>query len=66
MTGSTKIRPTHHDRQAVVYLRQSSPQQVRHHRESAINQRALTDRLRDLGWPPHRVDISFNLLVLCW
>lgn len=57
MTGSTKIRPTHHARQAVVYLRQSSPQQVLHHRESAFNQRALTDRLRDLGWPPHRVAV---------
>lgn len=57
MTGSTKIRPTHRDRQAVVYLRQSSPKQVREHRESALNQRALTERLRDLGWPPHRIAV---------
>jgi hypothetical protein len=28
MNGSTKILPTHRQRQAVVYLRQSSPQQV--------------------------------------
>ena len=57
MTDSTKILPTHRDRRAVVYLRQSSPKQVLHHKESAINQRALKDRLRDLGWPPHRIAV---------
>ncbi len=46
MNGSTKIRPTHLNRQAVVYLRQSDPKQVRQNRESAINQRALQERLR--------------------
>jgi DNA invertase Pin-like site-specific DNA recombinase len=57
MTGSTKILPTHRDRLAVVYLRQSSPKQVLHHRESALNQRALKDCLRDLGWSPHRIAV---------
>jgi DNA invertase Pin-like site-specific DNA recombinase len=57
MTGSTKILPAHRDRQAVVYLRQSSPKQVLHHTESALNQRALRDRLRDFGWPPHRIAV---------
>lgn len=55
MTGATKILPTHRDRQAVVYLRQSSPKQVLHHKESAINQRALQHRLDELGWPTHRI-----------
>ncbi|MCA9123570.1 MAG: hypothetical protein H6822_19050 [Planctomycetaceae bacterium] len=45
MNGSTKGQPTHLKRQAVVYLRQSDPKQVRENRESAINQRALTERL---------------------
>src|SRR5262245_5452234 len=57
MTGSTKILPAHRDRQAVVYLRQSSPKQVLQHTESALNQRALKDRLRDFGWPPHRIAV---------
>ena len=57
MTGATKIRPTHRERQAVVYLRQSSPKQVLHHKESAINQRALQDRLHELGWATHRIAV---------
>ncbi len=40
MNGSNKILPTHRQRQAVVYLRQSTPKQVLKNCESAINQRA--------------------------
>ena len=36
-----KIRAQHRDRLAVVYVRQSSPQQVLEHRESAALQYAL-------------------------
>jgi DNA invertase Pin-like site-specific DNA recombinase len=50
MNSSTKIFPTHLQRQAVVYLRQSSPKQVLKNCESAINQRALRGRLLELGW----------------
>ena len=50
MHGSIKILPTHMNRPAIVYLRQSDPKQVRDHRESAINQRALRERLLELGW----------------
>src|SRR5512135_3577794 len=50
MNGSTKILPTHRQRQAVVYLRQSTPKQVLKNCESAINQRALRGRLLELGW----------------
>jgi Resolvase, N terminal domain len=50
MNGSTKIQPTHLKRQAVVHLRQSTPQQVLKNRESALNQRSLRDRLYGLGW----------------
>jgi DNA invertase Pin-like site-specific DNA recombinase len=55
MNGSTKILPTHRQRQAVVYLRQSSPQQVLRNGESAINQRALRGRLLELGWRPDQI-----------
>ena len=50
MNGSTKIQPSHKQRQGVVYLRQSSPKQVLKNCESAINQRSLRSRLFELGW----------------
>lgn len=57
MNGSSKILPTHLNRQAVVYLRQSDPKQVRQNRESAINQRALSGRLRELGWKGNQIAV---------
>jgi DNA invertase Pin-like site-specific DNA recombinase len=55
MNGCTKIQPTHVQRLGVVYLRQSSPKQVLQNRESAVNQRALRERLLELGWPNNRI-----------
>jgi DNA invertase Pin-like site-specific DNA recombinase len=52
---SAKIRPGHVDRLAVVYVRQSSPQQVAEHRESRDRQYALADHAAALGWSPQRV-----------
>jgi DNA invertase Pin-like site-specific DNA recombinase len=46
-----KIRLDHLRRQAVVYVRQSTVQQVRGNRESTARQYALADRARGLGWP---------------
>jgi len=57
MHGSIKIQTTHLNRQGIVYLRQSDPKQVRENRESAINQRALKERLLELGWKTHQVEI---------
>jgi len=51
MATDPKIRPDHFRRQAVVYVRQSTPQQVRGNRESTARQYALADRARTLGWP---------------
>src|SRR5215831_10057518 len=50
-----KIKPAHLARLAVVYVRQSSPQQVLEHRESAARQYALADHAAALGWPRERV-----------
>ncbi|WP_190195106.1 recombinase family protein [Streptomyces minutiscleroticus] len=50
-----KIQPWHRDRLAVVYVRQSTPQQVIDHAESTRLQYGLTQRAVDLGWPPSRV-----------
>ena len=47
---SEKIKPHHLDRKAVLYVRQSSAQQVMHNRESRTLQYAMQDRLRTLGW----------------
>src|SRR5512147_2373499 len=55
MNGPTKILPTHRQRQAVVYLRQSTPKQVLQNCESAVNQRALRGRLLELGWRPDQI-----------
>ena len=54
---STKIRPHHVDRLAAVYVRQSSPQQVLEHRESAARQYALADYAATLGWSADRVEV---------
>jgi DNA invertase Pin-like site-specific DNA recombinase len=45
-----KLRPHHLQRQAYVYLRQSTPGQVDLHRESTERQYALADRAVELGW----------------
>src|SRR6516225_11609102 len=45
-----KITPDHRDRQAYVYVRQSTTDQLLHNHESRRRQYALTDRARALGW----------------
>ena len=52
---SLKITPTHLERKAVVYIRQSTPKQVRMNTESQYNQRALVERAQSLGWSPERI-----------
>jgi DNA invertase Pin-like site-specific DNA recombinase len=52
---SPKLRPWHLDREAVVYVRQSTPQQVTDHKESTARQYALADRAVALGWTRDRV-----------
>src|SRR3954454_22769574 len=52
---SPKLRPWHLDRLAIVYVRQSTPQQVLDHKESTARQYALADRAVALGWARDRV-----------
>ena len=54
---SPKLKPWHRERVAVVYVRQSTPQQVTEHQESTARQYALADRAAELGWPHDRVVI---------
>src|ERR671913_149389 len=53
--ASGKLRPWHLDRAAIVYIRQSTPQQVTDHQESTARQYALADRALALGWTADRV-----------
>jgi excisionase family DNA binding protein len=46
----SKIAPEHLTRQAVVYIRQSTADQVAHNLESKRRQYGLADRARQLGW----------------
>lgn len=50
-----KVKAHHLCRLAVVYVRQSSPQQVLNNKESADLQYALRQRAIQLGWPADRV-----------
>ena len=53
--GDGKIQGWHRDRLAVIYVRQSSRQQVADHGESTRLQYGLTGRAAALGWPASRV-----------
>ena len=52
-----KIASHHLERWAIVYVRQSHPQQVQRHRESAQVQANLQQRALDWGWPRERIRI---------
>jgi DNA invertase Pin-like site-specific DNA recombinase len=62
--GPEKIGAQHRERRVYVYVRQSSPKQVQHNRESQAIQYALVQRARDLGWPPdwiHVIDADLGV-----
>jgi DNA invertase Pin-like site-specific DNA recombinase len=45
-----KIKEHHRSKPAYIYLRQSTPSQVRHHQESTERQYALREKALELGW----------------
>jgi DNA invertase Pin-like site-specific DNA recombinase len=55
MSDFTKVKPTHTQRAAFVYIRQSSPSQVEYNRESTARQYALLDKACQLGWAKEQV-----------
>lgn len=57
MSSNSKIKSTHLDRNAYVYVRQSTATQVQHNRESTLRQYKLVDRAVDLGWQKEKVKI---------
>lgn len=52
-----KIRSSHLERLAIVYVRQSSPQQMEEHKESLTRQYALREQAIAYGWHPDRVQV---------
>src|SRR5262245_22255643 len=52
---ATKIASRHPERLAVVYVRQSTAQQVLDHRESTRLQYGLSQRAHELGWSLERI-----------
>src|SRR5256886_3553498 len=50
-----KLRAFHRERLAVVYVRQSTPQQVLDHQESTRLQYGLVSRAQALGWAADRI-----------
>lgn len=54
---STKVKPVHMERLAIVYVRQSTQKQVLENSESTARQYALTDRAMALGWPADRIEV---------
>jgi hypothetical protein len=51
MNPSTKIQAQHLSRQAMVYIRQSTPKQVQHNQESTRRQYQLVEQAHEWGWP---------------
>ncbi len=52
MISSELITPQHLARKAIIYIRQSSPQQILSHQESLRLQYALRERAIAFGWRP--------------
>ena len=57
MIDLAKIKPSHTQRAAYIYVRQSTPGQIEHNRESTARQYALADRACQMGWAKEQVVI---------
>src|SRR2546425_915201 len=55
--SSSKVRSEHLDRQALIYVRQSTPMQVRDHTASAARQYDLAQYAEQLGWLKERIQV---------
>ena len=57
MSDSAKVQAAHRQRDAVVYIRQSSVHQLEQNRESTARQYALVARAHELGWRTDQVRV---------
>ena len=60
-----KIQSQHIERKAVIYIRQSTPQQVLEHAESTKLQYQLVEHAQELGWHSECAKQSLMLLLGC-
>lgn len=56
-SGHPKVSTHHLSRLAYIYIRQSTPKQVSHNRESQLYQRQLSERAKALGWSEERIRV---------
>ena len=54
---SGKIKTQHLKRKAIIYIRQSTLQQVQRHQESTRLQYGLADKAMLLGWPRSDIEV---------
>ena len=57
MSANEKVKPTHLNRSAYVYVRQSTAAQVQYNRESTDRQYKLAERALHLGWSQSQIKI---------
>ena len=62
--ASPKLQQHHLLRQVIIYIRQSTPQQVLDNRESTARQYALVDRAAALGWPRDQILVIDDIVAL--
>jgi DNA invertase Pin-like site-specific DNA recombinase len=55
--GHPKIRPEHRDRHALIYVRQSTPMQVRDNIASTARQYDLARSAAQFGWPEEHIQV---------
>ena len=63
VSSQHKIGPQHLERQAIVYLRQSTPRQVRENFRSTERQYGLSEEAVRLGWQSEHAVLRFSSLV---
>ena len=57
MSTAELITPAHLARKAIIYIRQSTPQQVLTNQESTRLQYGLRQRALELGWPSEAIEV---------
>ena len=58
--SDVKISSAHLQRNAYLYIRQSTPRQVMENKESTLRQYALRERAVTYGWPLERIHVIDN------
>ncbi len=57
MSQLVKVQAHHLNRQALVYIRQSTPKQVQLNQESTLRQYGLVEQAHSLGWPQGLISV---------